>query len=136
LTVRIRFESFGTVPTPVDLTFIVFDESGQEVYQAQDSIIVETEANYVKRFPNLNLSAGDYVLVARTLYNVDVSDEFRQDFSVQEKGGPFPWYYIVIAIGAAGVLAAASVYILRKNQQKKARLLGDVKRSEYEDIEP
>jgi hypothetical protein len=136
LTVRIRFESFGTVPTPVDLTFIVFDESGQEVYQAQDSIIVETEANYVKRFPNLNLSAGDYVMVVRTLYNVDVSDEFRQDFSVQEKGGSFPWYYIVIAIGAAGVLAAVSVYILRKNRQKKARLLGDVKRSEYEDIEP
>ncbi|MFA5367617.1 MAG: hypothetical protein WC333_07055 [Dehalococcoidia bacterium] len=84
LTARLRFESFGTVPTPVDLTFIVLDESGQEVYKAviANEIVVETELSYSKRFYDLDVPAGNYVLVARTLYNVDVSDEFLQDFSV------------------------------------------------------
>ena len=126
LTVRIRFESFGTVPTPVDLTFMVLDERGHEVYHTLDSITVETEYNYVKKFPNLKLTAGDYVLVARTLYNVDVSDEFRQDFSVEASA--FPWYYIVAAIAAAGVLAIASVYMLRNNRRGKARLSRNVKK--------
>jgi hypothetical protein len=121
LTVRTRFESFGTVPTRVGLTFIVLDKSGQEVYRTQDGITVETEANYVKYFASLKLVPGYYVMVVNTLYNDNVSDEFRQDFSVQAKGGAFPWYYVVAAlevIGAAALVFFIAFIMMRRRNRR------------------
>lgn len=123
LTVRTRFESFGTVPTWVDLTFIVLDESGQEVYRTQDGITVETEFNYWKEFSGLKLVPGYYVMVVNTLYNDNVSDEFRQDFSVQAKGSAFPWYYVVAALEVIGAAALVFfiIFIMMRRRNRRSR---------------
>jgi hypothetical protein len=119
LTVRIRFESFGTVPTPMGLTFVVLDESGQEVYRTQDSTTVETEANYAKEFSGLKLTAGNYVLVSETLYNTDVSDEFPQDFSVQANGGAFQWYYILVLLAVIGAAALVTYIVIKMMRRRR-----------------
>ncbi len=123
------FESFGTVATPVDLTFVVLNGSGQEVYRAADNISVETELSYSKHFYDLNVSAGNYVLVARTLYNVNVSDEFRQAFSVAPTPTPCgglgagAWagigIAIVIALALLIYLVLVKIYPPAKRKSKK-----------------
>ena len=124
LTVRTRFESFGTVPTWVDLTFVILDESGQDVYRTQDGITVETEINYWKDFASLKLVPGYYVMVVNTLYNDNVSDQFRHDFSVQANGSTFPWYYILVALEVIGavVLVSYIVFIMMRRRKRKSRM--------------
>ena len=84
LVARIIFESFGTEPTPVDIEFIFLDESGGEVYREKDYIIVETEKVLTKEFEGSRFEEGEYTFVLKTLYNVDVEDEFRRKFEVNE----------------------------------------------------
>lgn len=100
----IIFESFGSVPTPVNLTFIIFDEAGSEIYREMESIIVETENVIRKEFPDLVLSSGQYTFVLQTLYDVDVFDEFEEDFEVGVEVGEgsasartWPWILFVLA---------------------------------------
>ncbi len=82
LTGLITFENFGLVSTPINLTFVVFDEAGNEVYREMEDVIIETENVMRKRFPKLELSDGKYTLILETLYDVDVFDEFKKDFEV------------------------------------------------------
>ena len=82
LTVVVTFESFGTIPTQINLTFIILDESGIEYAVDNDFIVVTTEEVFRKRFEALFLPDGKYTLVLQTLYNVDVFDEFRQEFEI------------------------------------------------------
>ncbi|MCK4997090.1 hypothetical protein KAS08_02195 [Candidatus Pacearchaeota archaeon] len=82
----ITYESFGRVPTYVDLDYSVYDESGGKVYTKFGEIIVEVEEMQRIDFPDLNLLDGEYEFVFTTLYNVDVFDEFRQFFTVKKKG--------------------------------------------------
>jgi len=80
------FENFGTEPTSIDLTFIILDEPGNEVYKEEERITVETEEVLRKSFKGLDLPEGKYTLLLQTLYNVDVFDEFRQDFEIRKEG--------------------------------------------------
>jgi len=86
LSAVVTFESFGTEPTGVDLTFIILDEIGNEIYTEEDSVIVETEKLLRKSFEGLNLPRGKYTIVLQTLYSVDVFDEFKQEFEVGPEG--------------------------------------------------
>ena len=80
----IRFESFGNVPTPVDLTYSILDLSGKEVYSEKGNVTVTTEQIVRKNFESLNLPAGKYTLVLTTVYGNNVKDEFRQEFLVEK----------------------------------------------------
>ena len=100
LVARLNFESFGTKPTPVAITFIVLDANGNTVYRADGDeidIIVETENVYTQRFPDLTLPDGEYTLVAETLYNDDVFDTFTVSFSV---GYSQRWWDSGVSLGA------------------------------------
>jgi hypothetical protein len=84
----VTFESFGTIPTPVNLTFIIIDSSGNEVYIKIGEITVTTEEVLRWNYINEGLSElpdGKYVAVLETLYDVDVKDEFRVDFEIKKK---------------------------------------------------
>ena len=85
MTARVRFESFGSEPTPVNMLFTFLDNEGNEIYAEENSAIVETEKILTKKFSYLNLDKGDYTLVLTTLYNVDVEDEFREKFTIRGK---------------------------------------------------
>lgn len=82
LSVFVTFESFGTVPTDVNLTFIILDEFENEYAVDKDFFVVTTEEVLRKKFKALFLPEGKYTLVLQTLYNVDVFDEFKVEFEI------------------------------------------------------
>ncbi len=95
----VTFENFGTEQTPINLTFIILDENGNEIYSEKTSLIVETEAIVGWEYEGLSkLSSGKYTAILQTLYNTDVSDEFRQEFKVSSKLPIFikkhPYFFI------------------------------------------
>ncbi len=94
LVARVSFTNFGTVATPVNLTFRILDQSGNEVYSGQDNTVVETELVFTKRFEYLSLPLGNYTVELTTLYNTDVEDVFTADFEVIE-GKIGIWDYII-----------------------------------------
>ncbi len=102
LTSRVIFTSFGRAPTPVDLTFAILDEFGQEIYSEKDYLVVETEEVLTKKFEELEIPSGKYTLRLTTLYNIDVRDEFTQDFEIikeeEERPSIFKsiWFWLPI----------------------------------------
>ncbi len=127
LTAVVTYESFGLIPTPVNLTFEVFDSDGNLVYSKLGYIVVTTEEVVRYTFDDLNLPDGEYEFVFTTLYNVDtqgghenlragVTDEFRQKFTVGDFRDCelfgfdfgrfiFCWYWWVLAIFVVGLIA-------------------------------
>jgi len=73
----VTFQNFGDAPTTVNLTFIILDRTGNEIHKEEETITVITEERLRKSFEGLNLPRGNYTLVLKTLYNVDVFDEFH-----------------------------------------------------------
>ena len=115
LVARVIFTSFGTEPTPVDLTFRILDEQGKEVYFEKDEITVETEEVLAKKFENLDLPDGKYTLKLTTLYNVDVEDEFTAEFTIGEEAG-FNWkLYLPIFLGIVFIF----FFLLWKKRKEK-----------------
>lgn len=122
LSARVVFVSFGKVPTPVDLTFIIEDEFGNSVYIDEGEevdIVVETEAVKHKKFEGIELPPGKYTLILRTLYNVSVFDEFRQSFEItEEEKIPFwkSWLFLLI-IALVIIIIVYAIYA--KNREKE-----------------
>ncbi|MCK4997720.1 hypothetical protein KAS08_05435 [Candidatus Pacearchaeota archaeon] len=86
----ITYESFRSVPTPVDLTFIIIDENGNEIYFEKSNVVVSTEEIMRWEYSGLDIPNGKYVAIFKTIYNVDVSDEFEQAFRLNKIfGGKF-----------------------------------------------
>lgn len=110
------FENFGLGTTSVDLTFIILDENGEEVYRGEESLTVETEEILRKSFEGLNLDAGKYTLILQTLYGTNVRDEFRQSFEITErKINLLTW----ILGGVITILIFLLILCLIKRRKKK-----------------
>ena len=112
LVTRVIFESFGTEPTPVDMEFIFLGEGGQEIYK-------ETEKVFTKKFEGFRFEEGEYTLVLKTLYNVDVEDEFRRKFEVKKEGryrlgAWISWIIIVFLLGFI-------FFVLKKQSRRKIK---------------
>jgi len=125
LVVIVTFENFGTEPTSVKLLFTILNEKGEEVYSEDDSIVVETEEILRKSFEGVDLEKGKYTLILTTLYNVDVVDEFRQEFGIGKEGGGIVErtteffksggvVYSVLVFGIM-ILIGLTVYFIRKH---------------------
>ncbi len=121
LVARVIFESFGTEPTPVDMTFVVVSEEDGEMYRVLADTVVETEAVYTQTFENVEIdfSDGKYTLVLTTLYNVDVEDEFKADFWIGIK--PPIWRSIWFWVGIGGLLTTIIVIVVIKKRKKKEK---------------
>lgn len=79
------FESFGTKPTPVNLTFIIFDSRNKIVYKSEEFLVVETENILRKDFKDLNLDFGEYQIYLKTVYGEGVEDFFERNFEIRSK---------------------------------------------------
>lgn len=115
LTAWVSFESFGTEPTPADLTYIILDESGNEVYSEIGDVIVYTEEFVIKKFDKLDLEFGKYTLDLLIEY-ADVTEEFKQDFEVKEQKIDEVYY-------AVGFIALVVIFfvLMKKKEEKKSR---------------
>lgn len=124
LVARVTFESFGRVPTPVSMTFSIHDETGRDVWKSVDTVTVETEQVFVKRFFDApNLAPGNYTLHLTTLYNTDVKDEFEAPFSIAPKGAGWnwvPWFAggLLILLVALALVRHIIMRRRRKQEQK------------------
>lgn len=85
LTAIVTFENFGTVPTSVEMTFVIQNENKNQVYFEKHSIVVETVSLFIKKFEGIDLDLGGYTLFLRTLYNEDVEDIFSKEFEIRSK---------------------------------------------------
>ncbi len=83
LTALVKFENFGSDFPLVRLNYQILDDNGNVIHSERDFIIVQTERVVKKTFTNLNLKKGNYHLVLTTLYNINITDDFRQDFIVK-----------------------------------------------------
>jgi hypothetical protein len=131
LSVVITFESFGNVPIPVNLTLIILDEDGNEVYREELNITVITEEVLRWDYEKLELDEGKYVAILQTLYGDDVYDEFRQSFEIGARrttitgnvvgwiGGSGKWWLIGFAVLVVG---AGLVWLfIRKRKVRRVK---------------
>ncbi len=127
LTVVITFENFGDIPTKINLTYLILDRSGREIFSEEGSLIVGTEGFLRKGFLGLNLPEGKYTFRLETLYGDNVYDEFDQNFEIKKSSCEllglnfgkfiFCWYWgvlIVVIIGLAIIL-----FIKRRKKKKE-----------------
>jgi hypothetical protein len=84
LAAWVSFENFGKETTPVNLTYIILNGSGDEVYTKKAFITVQTERFVIESFSDLHLGQGKYTLVLRTSYSSNVTDYFRQNFEITD----------------------------------------------------
>jgi len=121
LVAIVGFENFGGEPTPVNLFFTVLDEEGEEIYEEEDSTIVETEKILTKNFKYLKFENGKYTLVLTTLYNVNVEDEFREKFIVKRQLYS-PWLWISVVVNL--LLISVVTFLVRgtkRGREKQSR---------------
>jgi len=120
----IRFESFGNVPTPVGLTYRILNTNEDEVYVDKGEVIVTTEEIVVKNFENLDLPDGRYNLVLTTLYDGNITDEFRAEFVVGTTGflpgSSDSWAFPIIIFGiiVAVVIVLTMIYFSNKKRKE------------------
>lgn len=123
LVARVIFTSFGTEPTLVEMTFIILNEIEEELYRSQDSTVVQTELVFPKVFSDVDTTFedGKYTLVLKTLYNDNVEDEFRAEFTIGEKAGfnlRFYLFALLVTLGISGI-----IIFLRKKKSKESKKL-------------
>jgi hypothetical protein len=127
LEVVITFFSFGTIPTSVDLAYVILDEDELEVYSEADEITVITQEVLRKTFEGLELPNGKYTFILGTLYGDDVFDKFEQEFEIGKRrgitgravdwiGGKGRWWLIGIVIAS---LIVGLIYFRRKRKTRR-----------------
>ena len=114
LVAKVVFESFGVVPTPVNMIFLIADNSGKIISSSKENTIVETEAIFTKKFENLNLLPGNYTLKLKTLYNTNIEDNFSVPFSIHNQ--IHPWW---IAGGIIGFVFVVFILIFFIQKHRK-----------------
>jgi hypothetical protein len=130
LEVVVEFFSFGTIPTFVNLTYIILDWNDDEVYSKIEGITVTTQEVLRKTFLGLELPEGKYTFVLETLYGDDVHDEFRQEFEISKRrritgmvvdwtfdGGK--WWIGILVI--SGIIVVSIIYFMRKRIRRKRK---------------
>ncbi len=122
LTAWVSFESFGTEPTPADLTYIILDESGNEVYSEIGDVVVYTEEFVIKKFDNSNLGFGKYILGLSIEY-ANITEEFKQDFEIKERSMAGAYY----SIGFVALIALFFVLMkFESNRKKKEKVREEI----------
>jgi len=114
LIARAIFQTFGSVPTPVDMVFSITDINDRVLASYNESMVVETEGVFTKKFTDLNLPAGNYILHMNTRYNTDVLDNFELPFSIRQ-----PTYQSWL-VGAGLLIVLYIAIIVFLSQHKKS----------------
>jgi len=126
LEAYIVFENFGEGASKIDIVYSITNSRGEEVYRGVDSKVVQTEDRVVKDFDFLKLPIGEYTFILHTLYGLNVTDEFKQDFEIVEvpifSGLSMPLIFVLIIVVLFFVVRyAGRFYRKTKKVQNKKR---------------
>lgn len=115
LSLGLLFESFGSEPTPISLEFSIIDSKGNVLQNFEDHTVVETEKTLKKKISSICLNPGKYSVILNTKYNVNVEDEFKRTFTVQEsmKDLYFLWASLMLNI----ILISIIAYLLKTRRK-------------------
>ncbi len=120
---RVVFVNFGKDPTAVNLTFIIKDENGVEIYEDKRKVTVYTGEVVTKDFEKFDLDPGKYSLVLNTLYDEDVFDEFSKSFEIisekriyQKRVFWIPLFFTIL------VLVNVFIVVFERKKRKKKHL--------------
>ncbi|MDD5731604.1 MAG: hypothetical protein PHU42_01820 [Patescibacteria group bacterium] len=119
LVAQLIFENFGTVTTPVELSYRILDSKNNEVYNEKGNVVVETEKVVTKDFSNLNLKNGKYTLIVATKYGANVNDIFKQVFEVKMSSIYGIKLITIALIGGGVVLITIGIVIYFIIRRKK-----------------
>lgn len=124
IPIRITFESFGVVPTPVDIFFTITDKSGKIFATSHESLVVETDATLSKQFEHLSLPPGEYEIRMNTRYNVNVEDGFHASFRIRRE---VESYYAALGAVLFAIVAGIAYFfwLRRKSPSRTQRVLKD-----------
>jgi hypothetical protein len=135
LVAIVTLENFGTVPIPIELNFIILDEFGNEVHRKKEEITVITEEVLRKKFLGLNLPRGNYNFVLKTLYDVDVYDEFTQEFEII--GWKIIWiFYLILGIIFVLLVCIIILIIKRRKEKKPKKIFNSRLKDEFAPLGP
>jgi len=135
LVAIINFENSRKEQINVNFLFTLLDEDGKEVYAEDGSVTVERNEILRKSFENvdIDLKEGKYALVLTVIYDLNVVDEFRQDFEIGREravitGGVIEFiqeggnlWIVVIGLFILGGLVWWLIKKQRKSKEKKQR---------------
>ena len=99
LGANVVFESFGSEPTPVNLTFIVEDNSGKEFYRDEVSRVVQTKEVVRETFSGIQINPGKmYRLYLIVNYNGGVIEKYHKDFFYERRVNILPFVLVGLII--------------------------------------
>ncbi len=131
LVAMARFESFGTVPTPVNITYAIFDSEENEVHSEETSIVVETERILTRSFGHVRLTEGDYTFIMTTVYSDNIRDDFRQEFTVVEEEQTTTSTALIASYIVFFILVGAAAYFLVASIRQKRFRIGKIRPYKY-----
>lgn len=119
----VTFESFGNTPTQANLTFIILDKAGKQIYLEKTNLTVITEEVLLWNYDTLqDLQEGAYTAILQTLYNDGVFDEFSQGFEVRKKSFFFVYgCYLSMGILLLLIIILAILLLSRRRKNKKEK---------------
>lgn len=82
LTARVFLESFGRKFVSARLIYVILDSEGNSVYDSFEETRIYTERVVTKRFDDLDLEEGNYVLNVNIEY-AGILEEFDQSFELK-----------------------------------------------------
>ncbi|MBR9705062.1 hypothetical protein GOV12_06635 [Candidatus Pacearchaeota archaeon] len=117
LTVSFTFYNFGEGPSLINISYLIKNESGNEMYRGIDQKVVYTEESFIKTFDFLNLVPGDYTISTEILYGENQTATSGERFKVYEDLNDNNDFVLIIFFFGAIVLIF--VFILIKNRINK-----------------
>ncbi len=118
LIAHVMFEKFSRAPTTVSMFFSVTDMYRNEVWSDTDTIVVETERVFVKRFSDMpELPVGSYTLRLKTVYNGTVRDTFAESFTVLSVADIVHWYILLFGGILSVVWLLVCGFLIRRRKR-------------------
>lgn len=116
LTALVVLHNFESEPTDTNIEYSILDESGEEVFSGKDYFSVETEEIITKKFGELSLRPGRYLLVMKIIYNDGTEEESVQEFRIEEEETKYLNY---VLSGFSVFLIIFFLILLIKNRMKE-----------------
>lgn len=118
------FQNFGTTFFPVNLEYNVYNDHSELVYSTTDVVDISTEDVAIKRFEDLHLLSGEYVLELVIRYS-NVTEKFNQKFEVSERPSePLlkSRFLLMVASGLfiSTLIILLTIYFLSKKRRYKS----------------